>query len=111
MEDLVALEATLRSGAKRYYLTWGRVFSPVDPEPLIETVRPYITKRQLGEDVTNIRVCNTLQEASRAPYFYEGLFDFAQQRIPDGEDYEKWAAEIREQLAKGKELYYLGADE
>jgi hypothetical protein len=110
MEDLVALEATLRSGAKRYYLTWGRVFSAVDPDPLIETVRPYITEKQLGEDVTNIRVCNTLQDASRGPYFYEGLFEFAQRRIPFGKDYEKWAAEMREQLKQGKELYYLGAE-
>lgn len=105
----MALEATLSSGAKRYYVTWGRLFSAVDPEPLIAAVQPHITKQELGEDVTSIRVCNTLQEASSGPYFYEALFEFAQRPIPFGKGYDAWAAKKRKQLKKGKELYYLGA--
>jgi len=111
MDDVVALEATLRSGAKRYYVTWGRLFGAVDPEPLIECVRPHITEQQLGEDVMNIRVCDYLRESSLAPYFFEALVHFGQHPIPFGEDtYEPWAARMREELAQGKQLYYLGAD-
>jgi hypothetical protein len=63
---------------------------------------------QLGGEVASIRVCDTLQEAAHAPYFFEGLFHFAQCQVPRGEAYRSWRERMREQLAEGKQLYYLG---
>lgn len=110
MEDIVALEATLTNDTKRYFLTWGRVFDPNDPTPLIECVRPHMRKYQLGGEVASIRVCDTLQQAAHAAYFFEALFHFAQCPVPRGEAYQSWKERMREELAEGKQLYYLGAD-
>ncbi len=49
MEDIVALRVTLNTGADRFFLTWGRVFDPVDPEPLIEVVKPHLVRMSRGE--------------------------------------------------------------
>jgi hypothetical protein len=69
-----------------------------------------MTKRQLGDEVTSVRVCVSLQEASHAPFFFEALFHLGQCRVPHGDDYEAWRARMREELANGRQLYYLGAD-
>ena len=108
MEDIVAVRVTLDTGERRYFLTWGRVFDAVEPEPLVEAVRPHVS-RTAGGEVTAVEVCTSLQEASTAPYFYEALFHLSQRTIPFGPGYEEWRARMQERMSAGKEIHFLGA--
>jgi hypothetical protein len=108
MDHLVAIAIELAGGAKRFYMTWGRIQHPVDPEPLEQLVLRYCVRNDLGGNPHKARMCQTLQEASHAPYFYEALFSFCQTRIPFGDQYESWRSERDERMQRGEELYYLG---
>jgi hypothetical protein len=107
MEEIVALRATLSSGEDRYFLTWGRLFDAVEPQGLIDAVRPHVTRMARGE-VSTLEVCDSLQDASGEPYFYEGLFAFCQTPIPYGSHHEEWVSDMRERVTAGKEIYFLG---
>lgn len=107
VEDIVAVELTTASGARRYVLTWGRVQSNVDPEPLAQLVLRFASK--FGVKAVGARVCFSLHEARDAPYFYEGLFDFARTPVP--EDLRAWKRDIDARMQQGYELYYCGAPE
>src|SRR5262249_16917478 len=108
MDHLVAIALELEGGARRFYMTWGRIQHPVDPEPLEQLVLRYCVKNDLGGDPLKARMCRTLQEASHAPYFYEALFSFSQTHIPFGDQYESWRSAVDERMQRGEELYYLG---
>jgi hypothetical protein len=95
----------------RYWLTWGRLFDPVDPEPMIAAVCPHLRWSDKQGEVVEIAVCASLQEASAQPYFYEGLFWLGQTHVPCGDGYEDWKRTTRERLADGRELFYLGGSE
>jgi hypothetical protein len=108
VDHLVAIAVELAGGAKRFYMTWGRIQHPVDPEPLEQLVLRYCVHNDLGGNPQKAHMCQTLQEASYAPYFYEALFSFCQTRIPLGDQYEAWRSELNERMQRGEELYYLG---
>ncbi|HEV3102667.1 MAG TPA: hypothetical protein VG426_10070 [Candidatus Dormibacteraeota bacterium] len=108
MEDLVALRVRLKDGGVRYFLTWGRLFDPVDPKPLEAVVKANLGKFALQGEANSVEVCESLQEASRQPYFFEALWWFAQQTIPYGSGYMRWAIARRRRLEVGKELRFLG---
>src|SRR5215469_14031149 len=95
MDHLVAIALELENGAKRFYMTWGRIQHPVDPEPLEQLVLRHSLKNDLGGTPLKARLCPTLQQASHAPYFYEALFTFSQTPIPLGDQYETWRSEER----------------
>src|SRR5579864_8159064 len=88
-------------------MTWGRIQHPVDPAPLEQLVLRCCVKDDLGGKPLKARVCRSVQEASRAPYFYEALFSFGQTRIPFGDQYEAWKDALNERMQRGEELYYL----
>ena len=107
LDDIVAVKLIDTEENAHFILTWGRIFGGVDPLPLLAVVSSYL--EQFGLNATNgINVCSSLQEASGATFFYEGLFFFAQKRIPFGKTYEKWRCEKVRLLKKGKEMFYLG---
>ena len=108
MDDLVAVAVELSGGARRFYMTWGRIQHPVDPAPVEQLVLRYCVHEDLGGEPLAARVCRTLQEACHAPYFYEALFAFGQTRIPFGDQYEAWRSALDERMQRGEELYYLG---
>jgi hypothetical protein len=108
VDHLVAIAVELVSGAKRFYMTWGRIQHPVDSEPLEQLVLRYCLQHDLGGDPLKARMCRTLLEASHAPYFYEALFSFSQTHIPFGDQYEAWRSALNERMQHGEELYYLG---
>ena len=108
MEDIVAVAVHLGNGQKRYFLTWGRIQSSVACEPLEALVLKHAQGFDLGGVPKKARVCDTLQEASRQPYFYEGLFAMSQKGIPIGKGYPAWKKKIDQLMKRGKELYYLG---
>jgi hypothetical protein len=111
MEDIVALRVKLVTGEERFFLTWGRVLDPVDPEPLISCAGQHVDKWSLGGDVAGIELCATLQEAAHAPYFFESFFRLCQRRVPYGGAYEEWREQMLGELQSGRELHYLGTPE
>ncbi len=111
MDDVIAVRARTDEGQVRYWLTWGRLFDAVDPEPMIAAVRPQLQWPGRRGQIVMVEICASLQEASDQPYFYEGLFWLSQTLIPFGDGYEAWTRVMRDRLAAGRELFYLGDPE
>ena len=111
MENVIAIKARTDQGQVRYWLTWGRLFGPVDPEPMIAAVRPHLRWSEQQGEIVEVTVCPSLQAASAEPYFFEGLFWLGQTHIPSGGDFEDWKQTKRDRLAAGRELFYLGDPE
>lgn len=107
VDDIVALKATLLTGQELYFLTWGRLFDPVDAEPLIEVVRPHVM-RMARDPIRDIRLCESLQEAAGTPFFFEAFFKICQERIPFGRDHPAWAKAKADELREGKGIHFLG---
>ena len=108
MEDIVAVAVVLQNGKKRYFLTWGRVQDPVDGAPLEAIVLKHASKFTLGGTARRAKLCPTLLEAARQPYFHEALFSFAQEKIPAGRGYAAWKKRADRRMRRGQDLYYLG---
>jgi hypothetical protein len=111
VDDVVAIEVQLADGARRFFLTWGRIQDEVDPEPLCALVLRHATAFSLGGEPIAARVCNTLREAADsndAPYFYECLVEFSRARIPYGNTYESWRQERDRAMEHGREISYCG---
>jgi hypothetical protein len=109
MEDIVAVEVELENGQRRYFLTWGRIQHAVEPAFLEQLVLEQSSRFSLGGKAVRARLCLSLQDAAREPYFYENFFSMCQKKIPFGEEtYWVWKKEIDEKMKSGKELYYLG---
>jgi hypothetical protein len=110
MDDVVAVQVELDDGTRRYFVTWGRIQSPVDPAPLAELVLRYATTVISAKVVQRARVCTSLMEAasSDAPYFYEGLLRFSISSIPFGTGYEEWRVVRASAMASGHDIYYCG---
>lgn len=108
VENIVAIAVALETGDERFFITWGRIQDTVDEGELLALVLRHSTTFSLGGVPTSARACVTLQEASNEPYFYEALFDFGQQRIPEGRRYNHWRRRIAAEMEQGKHLWYLG---
>ena len=54
------------------------------------------------------RVCDSLQDARDAPYFFEYFFSFCQKQIPYGDEYESWRQNIDERMRAGYEIAGIG---
>jgi hypothetical protein len=112
MEGIVAVELVTPSGVHHYIVTFGRIQDPVDPAPLGQLVRQHASKFGLG-DATSVRVCGSLQEARRAPYFYEALIRFGAEMAASRrtDDHAGWVATIDHKMRDGQLLHYLGDPE
>ena len=108
MEDIVAVAVELKGGQTRYFLTWGRIQDNIAYGPLEAIVLEHAPAFDLGGVPKRARVCHTLREASREPYFYECLFAMSQKGIPYGRRYGGWKKKIDKLMRRGRELYYLG---
>jgi hypothetical protein len=106
MEDVVGIR-TVGESPEAAFMTWGRIFDPVDGVTLITVIRRHLPAFGIGESV-ELAVCDTLQEVSNFPYFYEALLSFAMRRIPYGDGYEAWRQRMAEALARGEEIDFLG---
>jgi hypothetical protein len=108
VEGIVAVAVELENGKKRYFLTWGRLQNDVAYDPLEAIVLKHAGKFDLGGIPKKARICHTLQEASRQPFFFEYFFEMSQRGIPSGRGYRAWRKKIDKLMRRGKELYYLG---
>ena len=108
MEDIVAIRVRVKDNTDHFFLTWGRLPESVNERPLLDAVRNNLRKFSLPSEPIAVSLCDSLQEASHAPYFYESLFVLSQKRIPYGKRYAAWAANTWQLIREGNELYYLG---
>lgn len=111
MDDLVAVEVMLTTGHRRYFVTWGRIQDPVNPDPLCALVLRHADSGPLKGLVKSARVCATLREAADstdAPYFYECFFAFCRRPISFGPDYQSWRRQRHEAMTAGKEIADCG---
>jgi hypothetical protein len=106
VEDIVAIKATDSRGKRHFFVTWGRVFDSVDPQPLLNAIRPALPRFGLST-IRRLEVCSTLQEASEQPYFFEALLAFSQKRIPSGKARRAWSALVASRLQLGKTFIIL----
>ena len=107
MEAVVAIKVVDEKGIEHFFMTWGRVFNAVDPEPLFRAIKPYLPKFGVSP-TSSMTLCESLREASSQRYFYEALFFFGQTKIPFGDEYSSWCEQQCEKIECGKEIYYLG---
>lgn len=107
MEHLVGIKVRDKIFGEVAFMTWGRIFHPVDPQTLLETVTKHLGKFGI-KSPESIELCDTLQEISNHPYFFEGLFEFSQKTIPYGRTYKKWQQDTAKLMIKGEEIYFLG---
>lgn len=111
MEKIVAIAIELENGARRFFLTWGRIQDPVDPASVVQVVFQQSTAFALGGKPVKAHLCESLQQAAHEPYFSEAFFALCQKPIPFGKHYEAWRREMDRRMRRGKELYYLGNPE
>lgn len=111
MDDIVAVEVILDTGAPRYFLTWGRIQDKIDPRPLESLVLRHARRYSLGGIPTKAKVCPGLAQAAHsphAPYFYECFFSFCTRPIPFGPEYRQWVLEKAEAMERGEDIAYCG---
>lgn len=107
MENLVGIIVKDKNFGEVGFVTWGRVFDRVDPEPLLEAIK--LNLKIFGiKELESIEVCDTLQEVSGFPYFYEAIFKFARDIIPKNMLYENWCKKKRQAILEGEDIYFLG---
>jgi hypothetical protein len=109
MEDIVAVRVSLDTGDLRYFLTWGRIHHPVDPERLEALILAKSPRFSLGGRPVAAHLCETLQEAATQPYFFEYFFAMCQKKIPFGPKYGQWADRTRKLMEDGKEMCFPGS--
>jgi hypothetical protein len=84
------------------------LFDAVDGKELEQVVAKNLHIFSLGGAPTTVQLCDSIQEASREPYFFEALWHLAQEKVPYGPGRRRWVNDKRKRLSQGKELYYLG---
>jgi hypothetical protein len=65
-------------------------------------------KFAIGGTAASARLCDSLQEARDAPYFFEAVIAFAHRPIPFGPGYEAWRRRLLRRMRDGKEICFLG---
>ncbi|NNN21502.1 MAG: hypothetical protein HKL80_05810 [Acidimicrobiales bacterium] len=109
MEDIVAVRVLLDTNDARYFLTWGRIYDPVDCNQTAEVVMAFAKTCSLGGRPITSEICYSLHKASNEEYFYESLFDMAISRGPKfGFNYEEWVEAKRVNMESGLDIWYLG---
>ena len=109
MDEVVAVAVTLEDGATRYFLTYGRIFDPVDTAPIEATVLQFASGCDLGGTPVSAEVCTTLQDASKEPYFFEALFEITRDSAsPSSRRYRRWKRKVAEGMSQGREIWFLG---
>ena len=107
MEDIISIKVVINGSQKKFFLTWGRIFSPLDEEYIIEIMKKYLPNFGIRY-YKEISICESLQECSSERYFFENLFIMSQEKIPFGVKYKQWKISMAKKMKQGKEIYFLG---
>lgn len=109
MDNIVAVAVKIADGNRRFFLTWGRVFDPVDPTELEKIVLAFSGEYALGGKPIAAEVAYSLQDAAGEPYFFEAFHILCTARVPaSGMAFKKWLMKMRREMRKGKHLLYCG---
>lgn len=110
MEDIIGIKVVVKKVGEVGFITWGRIFHPVDTVPICSIIKKYASKCGFV-DLQSVELCETLQEVSEYPYFYEALFEFSQHKIPADRGYVEWQKSMQKKIEQGQEIYFLGLTE
>ncbi len=105
MEDLVALCVRTKSGKRFGVMTLGRIGSATTDEWLVNGYLHSLRSDE-REEIANITLCDSLRDARKCKYFYEGFFSFSIAGIPYGSGYENWRNEKERELKNGTFPFY-----
>jgi hypothetical protein len=111
VDDVIAVRVDLANGARRFFLTFGRIQDAVHPSAVCQLVHAHARGYALGGEPVSAMLCETLREAADtpdAPFFYEGFLSLGRTVIPFGEDLPDWRAQIAAEMHAGRHLYYCG---
>jgi hypothetical protein len=107
MEDVVGIRVRDKRCGWVGFVTWGRLWDPVDDKKLLEVVGQHLATCAI-EEPEGIALCNSLRDIQSAEYFYEALIAIASRPIPFGDKYDTWKKRMRSELQKGRESYFVG---
>lgn len=108
MEHLVGIKVKDKVLGEIGFVTWGRIFDPVDDDELLAAVKKNLKKFGIFEP-ESMEVCYSLQDVSEFLYFYEAIFEFSKNKFPDtGAEYKKWRAKKKKAILQGEDIYSLG---
>jgi hypothetical protein len=107
MDDLIAIRVTEEDGGSVAFLTWGRLFHPVDESEILAAVERSLPVFGVRE-YTKLVVCDNLGEVAGERYFYEGLFHFAAKFDHGYKNYESWRKKKLKRVKSGRDIFFLG---
>jgi hypothetical protein len=108
MDDVIAIRVIEENGGSVAFLTWGRLFDPVDPSEILEAAEKSLSTFGIRE-YTKLKVCDNLGEVAGERYFYEGLIELASQlRDARRHGYKSWRKKMAKRVKAGRGLYFLG---
>ncbi len=109
MDNYIAVCVELENKQHRYFLTFGRIFDPVNGDKLCEIILHYASRYALGGVPKKAQICYSLNDASHAPYFYECLMQLYEFKCPvDKRKMKKWKSEMKKMILKGEMIMYCG---
>ena len=110
MDSIVAVAVRLDTGLQRFYLTFGRIFDPVDSVELEKVVLIYAKLSKIDGKPVNAEVAYSLLDAAREPYFYEAYFliinTYNELLDLHGDNL---MSVLQTDLRKGKYIFYCGS--
>ena len=106
MEDIVAIKVIHGTGKKDFFLTWGRIFDPVDHVELLKIVSKNLKKYGIS-NIKKVSLLDSLKEVFKERYFFEGYFLMAQMKIPFGRGYKRWRKAMSKKISQGHEIYKI----
>jgi hypothetical protein len=108
LEDVVGIKVRDKNNGLFGFMTWGRLWDPVDDTELLRAVRPFIAHCQGIEEIVDVEVCYSLRDVQHTPYFYEALISFSWGQPQRHEKYKRWRKDMRKELERGRQIYFLG---
>lgn len=108
MDDVVAIK--VRDGKRGWvgFITWGRLWDPVDDTELLGAIRPHLHECGIDEPL-EVVLCSALREVQSGEYFYEALLKFSWNGPTFGANYAAWREARRDDLKRGREIYCVGS--
>lgn len=107
MEHVAAVKVKDRLRGKHAFLTWGRIYDPVDPAELIAAFRRILPTMGFSH-VKRISVCYDLGDVRKYRYFFEGLLRFAAKMAVEPYRDEGWLRAHRDDEVLRRSIFLIG---
>jgi hypothetical protein len=107
MDDVVGIKVRDAKRGWVGFMTWGRLWDPVDDTELLKAVRAHLHTFGI-EQPEELELCSSLRELRTADFFYEAIINFSWRPSPFGDDDDAWKNARRAELEEGRSIYFLG---